>query len=71
MPMSWLFLLSMKKCLLRTPTQLIRLRVITKLAFYIGLSSKGYFRLEKTKSVQMGLNNDWLKAQELVSIKEQ
>jgi len=32
--------------------------------------AKGY-RLAKTKAVQMGLNNDWLKAQGLVSVKEQ
>jgi RNA-directed DNA polymerase len=50
---------------------LIRLGVSTKLAIYIGLSSKGYYRLAKTKAVQIGLNNDWLKAQGLVSVKEQ
>ena len=51
--------------------KLISLGVSTKLAIYIGLSSKGYYRLAKTKAVQMGLNNDWLKAQGLVSVKEQ
>ncbi len=50
---------------------LISLGVSTKLAIYMGLSSKGYYRLAKTKAVQMGLNNDWLKAQGLVSVKEQ
>jgi RNA-directed DNA polymerase len=50
---------------------LIRLGVSSKLAIYIGLSSKGYYRLAKTKAVQMGLNNDWLKAQGIVSVKEQ
>ncbi len=34
-------------------------------------SVKGYYRLAKTKAVQIGLNNDWLKAQGLVSVKEQ
>ena len=51
--------------------KLISLGVSTKLAIYIGLSSKGYYRLAKTKAVQMGLNNDWLKAQGLVSVKDQ
>jgi hypothetical protein len=51
--------------------QLIGLGVSTKLAIYIGLSSKGYYRLAKTKAVQIGINNDWLKAQGLVSVKEQ
>ena len=50
---------------------LIRLGVSTQLAIHIGLSSKGYYRLAKTKAVQIGLNNDWLKAQGLVSVKEQ
>ncbi len=51
--------------------KLISLGVSTKLAIHIGLSSKGYYRLAKTKAVQMGLSNDWLKAQGLVSVKEQ
>ncbi len=50
---------------------LIRLGVSTKLAIFIGLSSKGYYRLAKTKAVQIGINNEWLKAQGLVSVKEQ
>jgi len=59
-------------CRMRTRIRhLIRLGVSTKLAIYIGLSSKGYYRLAKTKAVQIGLNNDWLKAQGLVSVKEQ
>jgi RNA-directed DNA polymerase len=59
-------------CRMRTRIRnLIRLGVSTKLAIYIGLSSKGYYRLAKTKAVQMGLNNDGLKAQGLVSVKEQ
>ena len=59
-------------CRMRTRIrQLIRLGVSTKLAIYIGSSSKGYYRLAKTKAVQIGLNNDWLKVQGLVSVKEQ
>jgi len=49
---------------------LMRLGVSTKLAIFLGLSSKGYYRLAKTKAVQLGINNDWLKAQGLVSVKD-
>ncbi len=57
---------------MRTRNQhLIRLGVSTQLAIYIGLGSKRYYRLAKIKAVQMGLNNDWLKAQGLVPVKEQ
>ncbi len=45
--------------------------VPVKAAISIGLSSKGYYRLAKTKAVQIGLNNAWLKAHGLVSLKEQ
>jgi hypothetical protein len=45
--------------------------VLVKAAISIGLSSKGYYRLAKTKAVQIGLNNAWLKAQGVVSLKEQ
>jgi RNA-directed DNA polymerase len=51
--------------------KLIKLGVSVKAAISIGLSSKGYYRLAKTKAVQIGLNNAWLKAQGLVSLKEQ
>jgi len=37
--------------------------VSVKAAISIGLSSKEYYRLAKTKAVQIGLNNAWLKAQ--------
>ncbi len=37
----------------------------------LGLSSKGYYRLAKTKAVQMGLNNDWLTSQGLISVQQQ
>jgi RNA-directed DNA polymerase len=50
---------------------LIKLGVSTKAAISIGMSSKGYYRLAKTKAVQLGINNAWLKAQGLVSLKEQ
>jgi RNA-directed DNA polymerase len=44
---------------------------VERLAMSIGLSSKGYYRLAKTKAVQLGLTNEWLKAQGLVSLKAQ
>ena len=50
---------------------LIHLGVSAKLAIFIGLSSKGYYRLAKTKAVRLGINTEWLKAQGLVSVKEQ
>jgi len=49
---------------------LTRLGISLKLSIYIGLSSKGYYRLAKTKAVQIGLNNEWLKQQGLVSVKQ-
>jgi hypothetical protein len=50
---------------------LTKLGVSTKAAISIGMSSKGYYRLAKTKAVQLGINKAWLKAQGLVSLKEQ
>jgi len=49
---------------------LIRLGVSLKRAIFIGLSSKGYYRLAKTKAVQIGLTNEWLKQQGLISVKQ-
>lgn len=40
-------------------------------AVSLGLSSKGYYRLAKTKVMQMALSNRWLKEQGLVSLKDQ
>ncbi|MCP3662966.1 MAG: group II intron reverse transcriptase/maturase [Gammaproteobacteria bacterium] len=45
-----------------------RLGVPLKWAIDIGMSSKGYYRLAKTKAVQMGLNNRYLSQQGLISI---
>jgi len=50
---------------------LIRLGVSKMTAIRLGLSSKGYYRLAKTKAVQIGLNNDWLTSQGLVSAQQQ
>jgi len=40
-------------------------------AISLGMSSKGYYRLAKTKAVQLALNNKWLKPQGLASVEEQ
>ena len=50
---------------------LIKLGVGKRQAISLGLSSKGYYRLAKTYAVQLGLNDQWLKDQGLVSIREQ
>jgi len=49
---------------------LIKLGVPVKLAIDIGLSRKGYHRLSRTMATQLGMTNQWLKAQGLLSIKE-
>ena len=49
---------------------LIKLSVSIKLAVTLGMSSKGNYRLAKTKAVQWGLSNQYLKAQGLVSLKD-
>jgi len=50
---------------------LIKLGVSSKLAITLGISSKGYYRLAKTKAMQIGLNNKYLKAQGLISLRDQ
>jgi len=50
---------------------LIRLGVSKSAAISLGMSSKGYYRLAKTKAVQLALNNTWLKQQGLASIEVQ
>jgi len=47
---------------------LMRLGVSKTVAIRLGMSSKGYYRLAKTKAVQIALNNKWLKSQGLVSV---
>lgn len=49
---------------------LIKLGVPTKLAIDCGLSSKGYWRSAKTKGINMALNDQWLKEQGLVSLRD-
>ena len=50
---------------------LIKLGVPIKMAVTLGVSSKGYYRLAKTQAVQWGLSNQYLKAQGLVSLRDQ
>ncbi len=50
---------------------LMRLGVSKSVAISLGMSSKGYYRLAKTKAVQLALNNNWLTSQGLVSVEEQ
>jgi len=50
---------------------LIKFGVSTKLAINGGLSSKGYWRSAKTKGINMALNDQWLKEQGLLSLRDQ
>ena len=49
---------------------LIKLGVPERQAILLGLSSKGPYRLAKTYACQLGMNNQWLNDQGLVSIRE-
>jgi len=49
----------------------MKLGVSKSTAISLSMSSKGYYRLAKTKVVQIALNNQWLKSQSLVSIEDQ
>jgi len=51
--------------------RLMRLGVSKAAAIRLAMSSKGYYRLAKTKAVQLALNNNWLKSQGLVSVEEE
>ena len=50
---------------------LIKLGVPTKLAIDCGLTSKGYWRSSKTKGINMALNDQWLREQGLISLRDQ
>lgn len=55
----------------RTKIQnLIKLGVSTVLAISCGISSKGYWHSARTEGIQIALNNKWLIAQGLVSLKD-
>jgi RNA-directed DNA polymerase len=50
-------------------SHLLALGVGTSTAILTGISSKGYWHLSRSKALQVGMTNDWLKAQGLVSIR--
>lgn len=50
--------------------ELTKLGTNLRLAISIGLSRKGPYRLAKTLATQMGMTNQWLKDQGLLSVKE-
>ena len=49
---------------------LLKLGVGKRTAILTGISSKSYWHLSRSKATQVGMTNDWLKAQGLVSIRE-
>lgn len=49
---------------------LLKLGVGKRTAILTGVSSKSYWHLSRSKATQVGMTNDWLKAQGLVSIRE-
>lgn len=49
---------------------LLALGVGKRTAILTGVSSKSYWHLSRSKATQVGMTNDWLKAQGLVSIRE-
>ena len=50
--------------------ELLKLGVSERQAVLTSLSRKSYWHLSRTKATQMGLNDAWLKAQGLVSVRE-
>jgi RNA-directed DNA polymerase len=50
--------------------ELVKLGTNLRLAISIGLSRKGPWRLAKTKATQMGMSNQWLQDQGLLSVKD-
>jgi RNA-directed DNA polymerase len=51
-------------------SHLLALGVGLRTAILTAVSSKSYWHLSRTKATQMGMSNDWLKAQGLVSIRD-
>jgi RNA-directed DNA polymerase len=49
---------------------LLKLGVGKRTAILTGISSKSYWHLSRSKATQVGMTNDWLKAQGLVSIRD-
>ncbi len=52
-------------------SHLVSLGVSLNDAIKTGVSSKGPYAMSRTSITQMAMNNEWLKAQGLVSIKDQ
>lgn len=50
-------------------SHLLALGVSLRTAIIAGVSSKSYWRLSRSKATQVGMSNEWLKAQGLVSIR--
>jgi RNA-directed DNA polymerase len=58
-----------RKC--RTKVRnLLKLGVPLKAAISVGMSRKSFWRLSKTYATQLGMTNQWLKEQGLISIKD-
>lgn len=51
-------------------SHLLALGVGKRTAILTGVSSKSYWHLSRSKATQVGMTNDWLKAQGLVSIRD-
>jgi RNA-directed DNA polymerase len=51
-------------------SHLLALGVGLRTAVLTGISGKSYWHLSRSKATQMGMSNDWLKAQGLVSIRD-
>lgn len=49
---------------------LLAMGVGKRQAILTGISSKSYWHLSKTKATQMAMNNDWLKSQGLISVRD-
>lgn len=49
---------------------LLKLGVGKRTAILTGISSKSYWHLSRSQATQVGMTNDWLKAQGLVSIRD-
>lgn len=51
-------------------SHLLALGVSKRTAILTGISSKSYWHLSRSRATQVGMTNDWLKAQGLVSIRD-
>jgi len=49
---------------------LLALGVSKRQAILTSISSKSYWHLSKTKATQVGMSNEWLKGQGLVSVRD-